>query len=672
MMRRFPILLLLAMLIPVTNNSVAAGTVTTNVPNVLPADPASYQYSILLGKHTVSGVQNALTILVDFQNVHHNKTVDQIRDVAINQLNAYYSEVSYGKVSITGQVFGWYTMNHTIGYYGHDSKHPGDDDNVVALAKDAIAALPSSVNLSQFNFLVIVHAGEDQASDKYNSLSDEIWSGCFCSVFPKYEPSQSIRAGGRSFSDYMFASEFNGVGTFAHEWGHHFGLPDLYDEQAEDSYVGFWSLMDYGNDCCYNGFESTPSYVGGWGDALLGWLSPTVVDSSVQLSAIDLRPLESSSPSSILVPVSSHTYYFIEDRALKGVDSHLPSPAILIYFVDESLSSGEGIVKLVDPTTGNVIPPQSAMQTLNEAVFHPGDKFSNPINQVYITFLGNIGSDVTTLYSRQELAASVIQSNLKVPSPSLTGMFTDELSLSGWLHDQNGNPLIDQPVQAEILDPSSNQWQGVGSGTTDQQGSVSVEANLNYGVGAYMLRLLYPGGKVGGSWYFSSTADISLDITPAKLTITVTAPEVVTTDRFTVQISVAGPRGYAVPNLPLGLYVDSILRGLLKTDLSGKAHYDLWFTLVDLGSHVISARATSNSNYQPTEQTARVLVLPIWIIAPIVIGVVISGVLVVRSKRSRKHMQIAEPAICCPKCGRTIPSDSDFCPECGAKTAVTP
>ena len=340
-MRRFAIILILAMLLFVVNQSVAGSTATTTVRNVPAASPASYQYAALSHKHTISGVQNALTILVDFQDVHHSITVDQIRDVAINQLNVYYSEVSYGKVSITGQVFGWYTMTHTMGYYGHDGKNPGDDDNVQALAHDAVAALPSSVDLSQFNLLVIVHAGPDQGSAAYNSLSDDIWSSCFCSVFPNYEPSQSIRAGAKSFSDYMFLSEYNGVGTFAHEWGHYFGLPDLYDTKTENSYVGYWSLMDYGNDCCYNQLESTPSYIGGWGDSILGWLSPTVVDSSVQLSAIDLRPLESSSPTSILIPVSAHTYYFIEDRALEGADSHLPGRAILIYFVDESLDSWE-------------------------------------------------------------------------------------------------------------------------------------------------------------------------------------------------------------------------------------------------------------------------------------------------------------------------------------------
>ena len=229
--------------------------------------------------------------------------------------------------------------------------------------------------------------------------------------------------------------------------------------------------------------------------------------------------------------------------------------------------------------------------------------------------------------------------------------------------------MISQLVQAEILDPSSDQWQPVGSGTTDQQGFVSVAANLNYEAGKYALRLLYPGGKIGGSWYFSSTAEMSLSITPAKLTMTVSAPSVVTTERFAVQISVVGPRGEGVPGIALSIYVDNVLRGLLRTDASGNAHYDLWFTLVDLGSHVISVRASVNSNYLPANQTVSVLALPpIWIIAPIIIAVVIGGVAIVRSRRSSKRTHSAGTTISCPKCGSTIPGDSDFCPECGAKT----
>ena len=73
---------------------------------------------------------------------------------------------------------------------------------------------------------------------------------------------------------------------------------------------------------------------------------------------------------------------------------------------------------MVDPTTENVIPAQLTMDKLDKALFQTGDKFNNTVNQVHITFLGDIGKDVTTLYSKQELTASVIQSNLKALNTS--------------------------------------------------------------------------------------------------------------------------------------------------------------------------------------------------------------------------------------------------------------
>ena len=98
-----------------------------------------------------------------------------MKSLAIDGMNNYYSEVSYGKASVTGEVYGWYTVSNTMGYYGRDRRTPGQDINLFSLADDVAAMLPSSVDTSSFKYLIIVHAGQDQATNTGMTLSGEIW-----------------------------------------------------------------------------------------------------------------------------------------------------------------------------------------------------------------------------------------------------------------------------------------------------------------------------------------------------------------------------------------------------------------------------------------------------------------------------------------------------------------
>lgn len=639
-----------------------APVTATSTASLMPAD-----YKILSGKYTVTGPQQALITLVDFQDVHHNKSPDQVKSVAIDQLNEYYSEVSYGKVSITGQVYGWYTVNHPIGYYGHDKNKPGDDDNLGQLAKDAVAQLPLSVDLTPFKYFVVVHAGQDQADDQYDVKSDEIWSQCYCAVFPNYEPAESVYTRGKSFTNYVFLSEFNGVGTFAHEWGHLFGLPDLYDTKGENSYVGFWSLMDNGNRCCYNEAESTPSYIGAWGDTLLGWLSPTIVDSNVLLSSYDLKPLESPQASAMMIPVSGSTYYFIEYRTKIGKDSHLPNSGALLYFVNEILESGHGILRLVNPRDGKLFNAQEHARDLNEAVYKTSDQFKDIVRHVYLGFLG--GTDtMTTLYSTQELTGSFAPTSLKVTQTSLSGMYSEHMTVSGTLLDQNGGAMLGQNIQIDIYDPASGQWQKIASAVTDLAGSATIGFDLTYSVGGYDLRLLFPGGKSGGLWYTASYADLSLSILPAKMTITI-APGFVIVDKASIEISVVGLHGEPLKNVFVTVYLNNVPIGRVSTDENGKGTLVLQFRFGDIGPHTITAEAKV-PNYAPGQGSVTMLVMPLWVLAILVgsIAAIVAVLWKVKGFGRTMPLRVSFKMVC-PECGAKISRDSDFCSECGTSLA---
>jgi M6 family metalloprotease-like protein len=569
--------------------------------------------------------------MVDFQDVHHTKSVQDIQNV-ISQLTAYYTEVSYGKISIISQVYGWYTVSHTMGFYGADSKNPGDDDNKLQLAQDALDSLPSSVDVSLFKYLIIVHAGQDQADDQYNVRSDEIWSECDCSVFPDYNAKTPVYGrGAKPFSTYFFASEFNGYGTFAHEFGHALGLPDLYLAPASQSKsnVGYWSLMDTGNRCCSRGAESTPSYIGAWGAAVLGWLTPTVADANVAVSAFDLKPLESPTATAVLIPVSQSTYYFVESRSQTGSDSHLPNSGVLIYFVNENLRSGQGTLRLVNPTTGQLYPAQDHASDLNNAVFNVPESFKDPSNHVYLTFLGS-GSQVTSLFSTQEVTDLISQTAIKTSQTSFTQTYGNELSLTAFLVDQKGIPLADQNVEVDSLE-SIGGWQQVGTTMTDQSGGILYSLKLPYPAGFHTFRFLFQGTKGSSTWFTAASTEFVVNIQPARMIIRLSQPPL-TIVQSAVTISVTNDRGTPVDAALVLIFLDGVQQGTSYTDQNGIANFPLPFALTDVGLRTTTVTVSAN-NYQSSQSSTTTLLLSPFIL--LLIAAVIAVSIFVWKKKPR-------------------------------------
>src|SRR3712207_2107900 len=81
------------------------------------------------------------------------------------------------------------------------------------------------------------------------------------------------------------------IGVFSHEFGHAFGLPDLYDTRSppESAGVGGWDLMASGS---WGGDGSsspmTPSHMSAWSKEFLGWLSPRVITQDTR--DVEMRP----------------------------------------------------------------------------------------------------------------------------------------------------------------------------------------------------------------------------------------------------------------------------------------------------------------------------------------------------------------------------------------------
>jgi len=364
----------------------------------------------------VSGAESVVLILVEFADVNHNKSRSDITNLFFSRVNSYFVESSYNITWITGNGTDWLRVSNNLAYYGADS---GDSIDVKGeqFIRDSINIAKPHMNFKLYKHVMIVHAGYGQET---THISNDIWSS-------HYYISPPISADGVGIDDVSVVPEseisgFDPTGVYAHEFAHGLGMPDLYNENDPNAeYVGRWDLMALGTS---NGIPpgSSPPHFTAWGKIKLGWTTRVQSVAKNTYVNVTLNPLEDSGAvlHAVKLPVTSTTYYLIEVRKQIGFDQYLPSSGVLVSYVDETLSSGRGIVKVKDanPSTS----------TLNDAAFQVGQTFADYMKNVRISILSSDGSSYLILVDRRspmpDLTITDLSLNPQNPRPGDNITFT--------------------------------------------------------------------------------------------------------------------------------------------------------------------------------------------------------------------------------------------------------
>ncbi len=373
----------------------------------------------------VNGPQRTLVVLVRFTDKQNSSSLSQIQN-ALTGLNDYYNENSYGAVSFQPDIAPsltslWYKMPNMMAYYGQDTT---SSDN--QLVHDALqAAYNAGINLANYKFAMVVHAGNDEAiSHVSNDVHSYTIPGYVFNPVPltSYKISTSVVA------------ETDPKGVFSHEAGHLLGLPDLYDVTGQidqaNNFMGYWELMALGEWNPNNGNlllqpGTYPSHMSSWSKIELGFVpsSRIVTVQSGESRNITVENLEQTTtgPQAIKIPVAynsdgSLTYYLLEMRAKLGTyDQYLPFPStypnagLLIYKVNESILNGNGSVRLIDAHPGG---------DLNDAPFGPCaapcvsiNTFSDQANYVKVIITTTTPTAYTVTVDRTNSPVLLLQVN---------------------------------------------------------------------------------------------------------------------------------------------------------------------------------------------------------------------------------------------------------------------
>ena len=290
----------------------------------------------------------------------------------------YYREVSYGLLTVKGTVRPWKTLAHDDTFY-EGADFTGENGSLEHcngmcagagtgdLLKEALDATDPDVDFSQFDndgpdgipnsgdddgfvdFVAFVHP--ETGGECSNAVSERnIWSHRW--IYSEWKGAPFItkdkRKGGGFIrvNDYVITpalacdnSTMIQIGVFAHEFGHAFGLPDLYDTDRSDGDsegVGNWCLMGAGSWGGDNEHPERPAHLSAWAKSFLGWIFPHVVSTDEEFNPAEI-PASETTRLAYKIPISQNQFYLIENRQRQGFDDKIRGSGLLIWKINNSV-----------------------------------------------------------------------------------------------------------------------------------------------------------------------------------------------------------------------------------------------------------------------------------------------------------------------------------------------
>jgi len=254
-----------------------------------------------------------------------------------------YLKNSYGKLTLNSDVSSWITVSGTEQYYANGQS--GDSTLWQAL-REALNVLDQSVDFNQYDAngdgfidsIAFLHSGygaEWGGTDVDGTpTGSRIWSHRWAIQNPEWTSNEGVKVADYHISPAFWGTSGNKIGrigVIAHETGHFFGLPDLYDTDGGGSGIGSYGLM--ANSWDFSGSQLCPPHLSPWSKMQLGWINPVNITGPGEFS---IAQSETANEYFMVTDgFASQEYLLIENRQDAGFDCSIPQGGLAIWHIDD-------------------------------------------------------------------------------------------------------------------------------------------------------------------------------------------------------------------------------------------------------------------------------------------------------------------------------------------------
>lgn len=362
--------------------------------SALPSREAGYTGT---GACSPVGPQKAAVLLVKWPgDPEPSVPISTIRDWffgAAPSLATFWAESSYGKVTLTGDVFGWFTL---------DSRYRCEE-----VVEAALIAADASVSLRNYNRIFVIWVRPVGCTSSLGGF------GAACGA-QRTALSGSFDASISHFSTSYLASRGDAVRIAAHEGGHSIASGLAHASAIEagaeplgpPGYAG--TVIEYGNPYSVMGANRLFQY-DGIQKLWAHWLDETTnLQTVTSQGTYSVQPLESA-PTGVKVlkirrGASSDDWLWIDYRQPTGAyDSALPATATSGAFVYhwDTFTSVYGNVPIPGNSRLIDFTPQSMASDFDDAMLLPGRTWSDPYSTLSLSVvsLSSSGMSVAVGYA---------------------------------------------------------------------------------------------------------------------------------------------------------------------------------------------------------------------------------------------------------------------------------
>ena len=327
------------------------------------------------------GEQHVLMVAVRFPDVEPTSSLEQLRRRAVEGLNKYIQNQSYGLAWVKADFRGWVPLSDSISKYKISPyNYQVDHGRIKKLIEDAMSAIDKETDFSQYHHMIIIPGAFTKPGSGYGMGSlcanpGMLSTFAYGSTLTHQKGRNPYRSyitvksrGGLKFQGgIVVAAENCHLGNFAYDFIYPLGglyedrriVPCQYDfDRQSDPYVsrdhrnysiytGPWDIMSQ----VFIAGAPAPASLSSFSKIRLGWISPeqALLVKPGETAYAFLSPLAKKGDTLVVkIPLKENLYYLVENRQPIGFDRVLPDSGILILKVNTSIVEGNGPVRVMD------------------------------------------------------------------------------------------------------------------------------------------------------------------------------------------------------------------------------------------------------------------------------------------------------------------------------------